>query len=367
MKLISSAIKIDGMELYALGFNEWFVQRLKESGKTDYHVARVTSVNKGGYLVRNEDGEVLSELAGEFMFSAESSLQYPAVGDWAFVQYYNADTLAIIYDLLPRKTILKRKAAGRKIDYQMIAANIDVAFIVQSCDFNFNLRRLERYLVMINDGHIDPVILLSKSDLVSQQDLERKVSEIRNTGIECEVIAYSIETGSGLPQIQQVLKSGMTYCLLGSSGVGKTTLLNHLIGRDAFRINLVREKDGKGRHTTSRRQLVVLDRGAMLIDTPGMRELGNIGVGSGIEESFSDILKLSGNCRFKDCTHTHEVGCSVLRAVRSGSLNEVHYQDYLKLNKESEHYQMSYVERRRKDRKFGQFIKSAMKQIKKNS
>ena len=353
------------MELSELGFNEWFVQGLNESGKTGYSLARITSVNKDTYLVRNGDGEVLSELAGEFMFSAESRIQYPAVGDWAFVQYYNANTLAIIYDLLPRKTILRRKTAGKKIDYQMIASNIDVALIVQSCDFNFNIRRLERYLVMVNDGHINPVILLSKSDLVSQKDLERKISAIRDRSIKCEIIAYSIITGSGLPQIQQVLKSGMTYCLLGSSGVGKTTLLNHLTGRDAFKINLVREKDGKGRHTTARRQLVVLDQGAMLIDTPGMRELGNIGVRSGIEESFSDIIELSRNCRFKDCTHTHEVGCSVLRAIQSGSLNEAHYQDYLKLEKESEHYQLSYLEKRRKDKKFGQFIKSAQKQNKK--
>ncbi|MFC2056737.1 ribosome small subunit-dependent GTPase A [Chloroflexota bacterium] len=353
------------MELHELGFNDWFIHRLNESGKTDYSLARITSVNKGGYLVRNEGSEVLSELAGEFRFSVESSLQYPVVGDWAFVNYYNANTFAIISGLLPRKTILRRKAAGKKIDYQMIAANIDVAFIIQSCDFNFNIHRLERYLVMVNDGHIDPVILLSKSDLITQEDLERKVSEIRNTGIKCEIIAYNVKTGSGLPQIKQMLKPSITYCLLGSSGVGKTTFLNYLIGRDAFKINLVREKDGKGRHTTARRQLVVLDQGAMLIDTPGMRELGNIGVKSGIEESFSDIIMLSRNCRFKDCTHIHEVGCSVLRAVQSGSLNETHYQDYLKLNKESEYYKMSYVEKRRKDKNFGQFIKSAMKQNKK--
>ena len=270
------------MKLHDLGFNKWFLLKLQESGQTDYRIARITSVSKGSYLVRNEDSEVLAELTGEFIYSAESKLHYPVVGDWAFVQYHNANTLAIIHDLFPRKTILRRKASGKNIDYQMIASNVDVAFIVQSCDSNFNLRRLGRYLVMINDGHIDPVILLSKSDLVNQKELEGKVSEIRDIGIKCEIIAYSVKNGSGLHQMRQVLQLGMTYCLLGSSGVGKTTLLNHLIGRDAFEVNMIREKDGKGRHTTSRRQLVVLGQGVMIIDTPGMSELGPLGPQSGI-------------------------------------------------------------------------------------
>ena len=354
------------MKLLDLGFNDWFHHKQEELGKHNYSVARIIAVNRDNYLVRNEDYEVLAELSGEFMFSAESSIEFPVVGDWAFVQYYNSNTLAIIYDLFPRKTILRRKAPGKKVDYQVIAANIDVTCIVQSCDFDFNLRRLERYLVMVKDGHIEPVILLSKSDLVSQKDLERRISEIRNIGIKCVIIAYSIENGSGLNQIQQELEPGNTYCLLGSSGVGKTTLLNHLIGRDAFETNFVREKDGKGRHTTARRQLVILDQGAMLIDTPGMRELGNIGVNTGISESFSDILELSRGCRFSDCTHTSEVDCSVLRALRNGDLSEARYQSYLKLVKESEHYQMSYIEKRKKDRKLGRFYKSVMKHIKKN-
>jgi ribosome biogenesis GTPase len=267
--------------------------------------------------------------------------------------------------LLPRKSILKRKSAGKKVDYQMIASNIDTSFIVQSCDSDFNLRRLERYLVMVTDGHIEPVVLLSKSDLTGREDLEHKISEIKSASINCEVLGFSNKTGFGLNRVRQLLEPGKTYCLLGSSGVGKSTLINHLAGRDVFKTNTVRVKDGKGRHTTARRQLIVLDRGAMLIDTPGMRELGIIGVGTGMNESFSDILKLSAECRFTDCTHTTEAGCSVLNALLNGELSNKRYQSYMKLVRESEHYQMSYLEKRRKDRKFGQYIKSAMKYHKK--
>jgi len=353
------------MELIDLGFNDWFQRKRKELGKHSHSVARVTAVNKDNYLVRNEGGEALAEVTGGFMFSTETSMEFPVVGDWAFVEYYNSNTLAIIHDLFPRKTVLRRKAAGKKVDYQMIASNIDVALIVQSCDFNFNLRRLERYLVMIKDGHIKPVILLSKSDLVSQKELDQRISEIRNVKVNYQTIAYSSLTSSGLAQVQSVLEPGKTYCLLGSSGVGKTTLLNNLVGRDAFETNLVREKDGKGRHTTARRQLVVLDQGAMLIDTPGMRELGNIDAGTGIDEIFSDIKDLAAECHFNDCTHTSEDGCSVLQAVQDGKLGEARYQSYLKLLKESEHYQMSFVEKRRKDRKLGKFYRSVMKHNKK--
>jgi ribosome biogenesis GTPase len=354
------------MELRTLGFDQWFQDKKSEARRPDCNVARVTAVHRDSYLVRNENKEVVAELAGNFVYSVESSIDLPSVGDWALVQYHNDYTFAIIHGLLPRKSFLRRKTPGKKIDYQMIAVNIDFALIVQSCDFDFNLRRLERYLVMVNEGHIEPILLLTKSDLVSPEKLEQRISEVRRANIKCKALPLSNVTGFGVDNVRQLLEPGKTYCLVGSSGVGKTTLLNHIIGRDLFETNTVRASDGRGRHTTAQRQLVVLDQGAMLIDTPGMRELGNIGVSSGLEESFSDIWSLSKTCRFANCTHTQEVGCALLAAIGDGTLQTDRYRNYLKLMKESEYHELSYVEKRRKNRKFGQFVKTAMKDHKKS-
>jgi len=353
------------MELVELGFSDWFQTKQEEVGRPGQKLARVTAVNRDNYLLKNESGEVLAELSGKLMFSAESPVDLPAVGDWVFVEYYNTGTFAIIDGMLPRKSVLRRKMAGKRVEYQMIAVNIDVALIMQSCDANFNLRRLERYLVMASDGGIEPLLLLSKTDLISSEALAEKIASIKSTNTTCEVVAFSNETGMGMRQIERILEPGKTFCLLGSSGVGKTTLLNRLVGRDAFEINAVRTKDGKGRHTTTRRQLVMLEGGAMLIDTPGMRELGTIGVEAGIDESFADIVALSEGCRFGDCTHVNEEGCSVLQAVESGDISQARYQSYLKLRNESEYHELSYAEKRKKDRKLGQFYKSAKKDLKK--
>jgi len=353
------------MDLRTLGYDRWFQDKRSEALRPDCTVARVTAVHRDSCLVRNENSEVLAELAGNFAYSVESSISLPSVGDWALVQYHNEGTFAIIHGLLPRRSFLRRKTPGKKIDYQMIAANIDSALIVQACDLDFNLRRLERYLVMVHEGHIEPILLLTKTDLVTAGELEQRIAEVRRANIKCKVLPLSNVTGFGVGNVLQLLEPGRTYCLVGSSGVGKTTLLNHIIGRDVFETNTVRASDGKGRHTTAQRQLIVLDQGAMLIDTPGMRELGNIGVSSGIEESFSDIWSLSKTCRFANCTHTREVGCALLAAIENGTLPADRYQSYLKLMKESEYYELSYRDKRKKDRKFGQFIKSVMKHHKK--
>ncbi len=347
-----------------LGFSKWFQDHVDPEDMSQFDIARVMAVHKESYTINNGANDVLAELVGKLVFSAESSIDYPAVGDWVFATFYDENTLAIIQGVYPRKSLLKRKTPGKKIDFQLIAANIDVAFIVQSLDTNFNLRRLERYVVMAKESRIEPMVLLSKADLMMSEEATKKVAEIHAIMPFLHVQPFSNKTESGLKAVRALLVPQQTYCLLGSSGVGKTTLLNNLMGEVLFTTKTVREKDRKGRHATTSRQMIQLDGGALLIDTPGMRELGNFSVETGIEETFTEIIALAEQCRFNDCTHLNEKGCAVLKAVTDGQLSVKRYENYLKITKESDHYEMSYLEKKQKDKAFGKLIKTVMKQKK---
>lgn len=347
------------IDLHALGFDDWFGARASAVLGPGQSLARVMTVDRGAFLVQGEQGETLAELSGRYRFAVDSAPDLPCVGDWVCVEQASP-TLAIIHAVLPRKTVLRRKCAGKTVDFQMIAANLDVAFIVQSCHYDFNIRRLERYLVAASEGRIEPVVILSKTDLVTPEALDAMMARIREAGISVHLLPVSNKTGSGLEAFRQRLLPGRTFCLLGSSGVGKTTLINRLLGRDTLDTRAVSET-GEGVHTTSRRQLFVLDGGAMLVDTPGMRELGLLGAGEGVEDSFADIRALSRTCRFANCTHTREPGCAVRTAMEAGDLGEARYQSYLKLKRETAYHDLSYGEKRKKDRDFGRMIKSVKK------
>lgn len=218
---------------------------------------------------------------------------------------------------------------------------------------------------MVNDNNIEPVILLSKADLISREDLEQKILNIKNLHHDYKIIPFSNKTKQGLDTIRFAIKTAKTYCLIGSSGVGKTTLINNLIGQDFYSTGNVREKDEKGKHITTRRQLIILANGGLLIDTPGMRELASIDAHTGLNDTFSDISILENNCRFRNCTHTNEPGCAVLKALDNGTLDSKHFQNYLKLRKEIEYNEMTYRDKRKKDRDTGKLYKRIMKEIKK--
>jgi ribosome biogenesis GTPase len=349
------------MNIKTLGFTSWFQEKTDPAKLKDLKIARVVAVNKDSYLIKNDKTDIPAEIIGKLMFSAESPLDYPTVGDWIYAQYLNENTFAIIHEIFPRKSLLKRKTPGKRIEFQLIAANIDTALIMQSLDSNFNLRRMERYLVMANESHIHPVILLSKKDLLTTDEVKEKITGIRNVMPDIKVITFSNLDHSGLDKVKNLLTSGKTYCLLGSSGVGKTTLLNNLLDKELFETQPVREKDSRGRQTTTRRQLIQLKNGAIMIDTPGMRELGNISVESGIGETFDEIVELSLGCRFNDCSHIQEDGCAVLDALKNGNLARDRYNNYIKMKKESTYNKMSYLEKRKKDKQFGKMVKSVMK------
>jgi ribosome biogenesis GTPase / thiamine phosphate phosphatase len=345
---------MDFTNLISLGFNERFANHLADLITGDFIVARVIEVNKNRYVVSNGTNEMIAELSGKFMFDAQSAVDLPTVGDWVVIQALDDFTFAVIHSVIPRRTLLKRKESGKRIDFQLIAANIDFGLVMQPADqLNFNL--LDRYFVMLNECKIEPMVVISKIDLLSAQEviaLKAGLSKLKN-----QWLLISNTSGNGTDELSRKLIPYKSYCLLGKSGVGKSSLLNALLHKNFLKVNEIREKDGRGRHTTVRRQLIRLDSGSIFIDTPGMRELGNFEISDGLDRTFDDVLSRAGRCRFGDCTHIHEEGCAVLQAVKDGQIDEERYRNYVKLKKESDFYEMSYSERRKKDKAFGKMKK----------
>ncbi|MDQ6961581.1 MAG: ribosome small subunit-dependent GTPase A [Mariprofundaceae bacterium] len=336
------------MELKDLGLDSWFEQHAHDLCEPEQTMARVVAVDRGRYVVHTGAGEIYAELLGKFFYAAERADKFPCVGDWVCLEHHDSNHFASIHRVLPRKTLLQRKTVGYDEEFQILAANIDVTFIVMSCDYDFHVNKLERFLVMVHAANIEPVLIFTKTDIIDLEELEMMIEDIRDAGIKISILLLSNTTGDGLERLRQYIQPMKTYCLLGSSGVGKSTMMNQLIGEPIFETQEV-SASGEGRHTTVRRHLIALKDGAMIVDMPGMRELAISEVSKGIEDSFEDIIALSQTCRFANCHHNHEPGCAIVAAIESDELNIEHYDNYLKIKKESGHHkQISFSERRKK-------------------
>jgi ribosome biogenesis GTPase len=289
-------------------------------------------------------------------FTAQSREDFPAVGDWVALTVFDQD-LAIIQAIFPRFSVIRREAVGHAGETQVIAANIDYAFLVQAVDRDVSINRLERYLSICYESRIEPIIILSKTDLIPEEKLNEITANVGHRVKNVPIVTLSNETGSGFDTIDSLILKGKTYCLLGSSGVGKSTLLNRLSGRDLMKTAPISETIQRGRHVTSHRELIVLENGGILIDNPGMREVGIADAGEGLGQTFNAILSLGEQCRFTDCTHTSERGCAVLAAVDDGRIDASSYENYLKLRREQSFFETTAAEKRKKDKLFGKVLK----------
>jgi len=353
------------MKLADFGYNEYLEKFRIENNLLSFEVGRVITEHKERYMVWTEKGELEAEITGNMRFTAKSREDFPAVGDWVSLIVYEGD-LAIIHHVFPRYSILKRQAIGQFGEVQIIATNIDFAFLVQAADRDFNINRLERYLTICNTSGVKPVIVLSKTDLIDEPELKAIIESIKARISNVPILTISNETRDGYEVVNALIEKGKTYCMLGSSGVGKSSLVNNLSGKTLMRTDAISQSTHKGRHVTTNRELVVLDNGGILIDNPGMREVGIADAGRGLEITFDLIFRLSRDCKFTDCTHTNEVGCAVLEAVEKGEIDPASYENYQKMEREKAHFEATIAEKRKRDKEFGKIMKNYKKDIRRN-
>jgi ribosome biogenesis GTPase len=349
------------MDLRLIGYSNVLDNYIKENNLENFDVGRVVAEHKERYQVLTSNGEYGAEITGNLRFTANGREDFPAVGDWVALTIYDSD-FAIIHSILPRYSLIKRKAIAHDGEAQVIAANIDYAFLVQAVDRDFNINRIERYLSICNSSKVNPIIVLSKIDLIDGQTLSELKNRIENRIKKVPVITISNETQTGYDEIRRIIERGKTYCMLGSSGVGKSTLTNNLSGKVLMKTDSISDSTGKGRHITSHREMFILENGGILIDNPGMREVGMTDASGGLEMTFDYIMELAVSCKYSDCNHISEDGCAVIEALEKGELDRNAYANYLKIEKEKAFFESSAAERRQKDKQFGKMLKNYKKQ-----
>ena len=347
------------MTLKDLGYNDEFEKTRKDQNLVSFNIGRVIQEHKDRYTVKTESGEFECELIGNLRFTITDRSELPFVGDWVSISEYD-EGKALIHAVLPRNSILARKEVGKPGQTQIIATNIDVGLIVQSVNRDFSINRLERYLTICNASKIEPIIILSKIDLIEETELNKLLRQVEERIKNVPIISLSNPLQSGVGKIKALLVSGKTYCLLGSSGVGKSTLINSIVGDKLVKTGSINESIDRGKHVTTHRELIVLEKG-ILIDNPGMREIGITDSVDGFEMTFDEILDLSHNCRYNDCTHTNERWCAVLTALDNDELNLESYENFLKMEKERVHFESSAQERKKKGKDLGKLIKNMKK------
>jgi len=320
------------IDINRYGWSEFFLNSFNKIKSDGMEFGRIITENKSNYIAVTKYGEIICELTGKLMFASEKQSELPKVGDWVALNLYDNNSLGIIHDVIARRTILSRKSPDRKTDEQIIACNVDKVFIVQSLDETFNINRIERYLTAVYQSKAEPVIVLTKSDLCTDTDL--KIKSIKERNINCEIFHVSSITKNGITEISDNIKPRETIVFIGPSGVGKSTLINLLLGSEILKTQEVRLADSKGKHTTTSRNLLIMENGGILIDTPGMREFALWNNTDGFSNTFNEFEEYSLKCKYSDCTHIHEVGCAVIKALEEGILSREKYQNYLKMNKE---------------------------------
>ncbi|EKE11138.1 MAG: hypothetical protein ACD_15C00137G0035 [uncultured bacterium] len=346
-----------------LGYDEFFESNRVKLGLGDFQIARVIAEHRGSYKIKNTEGEYLAKITGKQMFEAADREDFPAVGDWVAIAEADKKQ-AIIHKVLPRRTLMKRRSSG-KDETQLIATNIDVAFVIESVDRDYNLNRIERYFAIARDGGIEPAVILNKTDLISEEKLDLKLTEIKNRMGDVKIIPTSTLTEEGLGKLKEYITGRKTYCFLGSSGVGKSSLINKLLGEEIIKTEDIGARSGRGKHATTVREMYFLVDGGIVIDNPGVREVGITDMSAGIDNLFDEITALAENCKYVDCTHLHEPDCAVLSALESGKLDRGEYANYINLKKESEYYEMTELRKKEKNRQFGRFVEKAKKDLKK--